>query len=108
MIALYWILGYIGCSILMMFLSPIIIWVIDEFDPNEKIYLEKSTYHEKWEYAYSDFPKHSLFIFWPIFLGLFLFFGCRSLPEMIRYICGGKKQLYINSVNEKAAKIMGE
>ena len=108
MIALYWILGYIGCSILMIFISPIIIWVIDEFDKTEKIYLEKSTYHEKWEYAYSDFPKMALFLFWPIFMLIFFIFGCRSLPEFIRYIFGGKKRLYIKSVNEKAAEIMGE
>jgi len=102
---LYWILGYIGCGILVVLLTPFIEWVIDHIEDGKT--LEKSTYAEKWDYLYSDFPIIITFLVWPIIILIIFVFVCKESPIIIKYLCG-KKQRYIDYVNEKAAKIMGE
>lgn len=103
----YWTLGYIGCGILFMFLAPLIVWAIDRHEVEKDGFFEKPTYATKWDYMYSDFPKIIVALFWPFFVILFFIFTCENLHEMITFYYG-KKQKYIDYVNKKAAKIMGE
>lgn len=104
---LYWFLGYIGCGILFMFLAPLFVWTIDKYEIEADIFFEKSTYTAKWNYMYNDFPQPVIAIFWPAFVLVAFLFLCRNSPKMIKY-CLGKKQRYIDYVNEKAALIMKE
>lgn len=104
---LYWFLGYLGCGILFMFLAPLIVWAIDKYEIKADIFFEKSTYTEKWNYMYNDFPKLMIIILWPAFILVALVVLCKDLPEIIRFLLG-KKQRYIDYVNKKAALIMKE
>lgn len=104
---LYWILSYIGCGLLIMFLSPLGAWIVDKYAIGDETFFEKSTYSTKWNYAYSDLPQIVIVLFWPSFVILFLIVWCKNLPKMIKYHLR-KRQMYIDHVNEKVAKIMGE
>lgn len=104
---LYWFLGYIGLGILFMLLAPLIVWAIDKYEIEADIFFEKSTYATKWNYMYNDFPKLVVVILWPAFILVALIVLCKDLPKIIKFILG-KKQRYIDYVNEKAALIMKE
>ena len=95
---LYWFLGYIGCGILFMLLAPLFVWTIDKYEIEADIFFD---------YMYNDFPQPVIVIFWPAFVLVAFLFLCRNSPKMIKY-CLGKKQRYIDYVNEKAALIMKE
>lgn len=103
----YWILGYIGCGILFMFLAPLIVWLIDMCEVEKDTFFEKPTYDAKWSHMYSDFPKSIVVFFWPFFVVLLFIFTCENLREIITYY-HGKKQKYIDYVNKKVARIMKE
>ena len=104
---LYLILGYVGCGLLTMFLSPLGGWIIDRYAIGDEIFFEKSTYSTKWKYTYSDIPQIVVASFWPLFAIFFLILWCKNLPKMIKYHLR-KRQRYIDFINEKVAKIIGE
>ena len=105
MFILFCILGYFGCGIITLFICPLLIWFVENYQEHTD-----ATYKDKWSFAYKDDLDDGVlpvFIIWPLFLIVILGMCLFETPKMIKYACGTKKR-YIASIEEQAAKIMRE